>query len=40
MPTTVFIATDGTIVRRRTGLLTLAQMRAFTDELLSTPRTP
>ncbi len=35
MPTTVFIATDGTIVRHHTGLLTLAQMRAFTDELLS-----
>jgi cytochrome c-type biogenesis protein len=39
MPTTVFIATDGTIVRRHTGLLTLAQMRAFTDELLAAPPT-
>lgn len=34
MPTTVFITTDGKILRKHAGLLTLDQMKEFTDELL------
>lgn len=40
MPTTVFITTDGRILRKYTGLLPFELMRTFTDELVrgSTPR--
>lgn len=34
MPTTVFITTDGRILRKHTGLLTPDQMRAFSEELI------
>lgn len=34
MPTTVFITSDGRILRKHAGLLTRAQMVAFTDELI------
>lgn len=41
MPTTVFITTDGRILRKHTGLLTFQQMQVFTDELVAaSPRTP
>lgn len=40
MPTTVFISTDGRIVRKHAGLMTLGQMNAFTDELLRISRPP
>jgi len=34
MPTTVFITTDGRILRKHVGLLTFEQMETFTDELV------
>lgn len=34
MPTTVFITTDGRMLRKHTGLLTPDQMRAFSEELV------
>lgn len=34
MPTTVFITSDGRILRKYTGLLTFELMKTFTDELL------
>ncbi|MGH2426515.1 MAG: TlpA family protein disulfide reductase [bacterium] len=34
MPTTVFITTDGRLLRKHTGLLTFEQMRAFAEELV------
>lgn len=42
MPTTVFITTDGRILRKHVGLLTFAQMQTFTEELLrvSPPTSP
>jgi thiol-disulfide isomerase/thioredoxin len=40
MPTTVFITTDGRILRKYAGLLTFEQMRAFTDELVRFSRSP
>jgi thiol-disulfide isomerase/thioredoxin len=40
MPTTVFITTDGRILRKYAGLLTFEQMQAFTDELVRFSRSP
>jgi cytochrome c-type biogenesis protein len=40
MPTTVFIAPDGKIFRRYTGMLTRGQMETFTDELLKASGIP
>lgn len=34
MPTTVFITTDGRVLRKHAGLLTFEQMQAFTEELV------
>lgn len=39
MPTTVFILTDGRILRKHVGLLTFEQMQAFTDELVKASST-
>jgi thiol-disulfide isomerase/thioredoxin len=40
MPTTVFITSQGRILRKYTGLLSRAQMDAFRDELLQASRAP
>lgn len=40
MPTTVFITTDGRILRKHSGLLTYEQMQTFTDELVKAPSVP
>ncbi len=38
MPTTVFVTSDGKMLRKHTGLLTRGQMLAFTEELLKASR--